>query len=150
LVWIGAQSLKRVFAAIAEEVGTDEKTVRNTFRDYIRELEKSTTFATPHSLGSMRYTSSGPRCVLTNVQERTIIDLLSDRSKVAVSQRLFAFRDKNYIRLVTMDMWRPYRDAVRAILPKATVVVDKFDVLRTANDGIEQLRNWLSRCSGAK
>jgi transposase len=47
------------------------------------------------------------------------------------------------IRLVTMDMWRPYRDAVRAILPKATVVVDKFHVLRMANDGIEQVRKEL-------
>jgi hypothetical protein len=51
------------------------------------------------------------------VQERTIIDLLPDRSKAAVSERLFTFRDKKNIRLVTMDMSRPYRDSVRAILP---------------------------------
>jgi transposase len=41
VAWIGAQSLRRVFAAIADETGVDEKTVRNIFHDYIRELDAS-------------------------------------------------------------------------------------------------------------
>jgi len=36
-----------------------------------------------------------------------------------------------------MDMWRPYRDATRAVLPQATIVVDKFHIVRMANDAVE-------------
>jgi transposase len=37
------------------------------------------------------------------------------------------------VELVAMDMWRPYKEAVNAVLPQATVVIDKFHVLRLAN-----------------
>lgn len=144
VAWIGVQSLKRVFAAIAEETGVDEKTVRNIFQDYVKELKRDTTFATPGWLGIDEiHVLKRPRCVLTNVEMRTIIDLLPDRSKATVAQRLFAFRDKDAIRYAAMDMWTPYRDAVRAVLPKATIVVDKFRVIRMATDGVEHVRKAL-------
>jgi transposase len=112
LTWVGQQSVKRVFAAIAEEAGLDEKIWR-------------------------------PRCVLTNVETRTIIDLLPDRSKASVAQGLFTLQNKATIRYAAMDMWTPYRDAVRAVLPKATIVVDKFHVVRMANYGVERVRKSL-------
>ncbi len=144
VAWIGAQSLKRVFAAIADETGVDEKTVRNIFGDYISELERETRFETPTWLGIDEIQLlRRPRCVLANVETRTIVDLLSDRSKATVAQRLFAFHDKKSIRYVAMDMWTPYRDAARAVLPKATIVVDKFHVLRMANYGVEHVRKAL-------
>lgn len=39
LRWIGEQSLKRPFTAIAKEIDVDEGTIRNIFRDYVNELE---------------------------------------------------------------------------------------------------------------
>ena len=42
-----------------------------------------------------------------------------------------------------MDMWRPYRQAVAAVLPNATVVVDKFHIQRMANDALEGVRKAL-------
>ncbi len=93
-------------------------------------LERETAFATPGWLGiDESHVLKRPRCVLINVEMRTIIDLLPDRSKATAAQRLFAFRDKDLIRYAAMDMWTPYRDAVRAILPKATIVVEKVHSL---------------------
>jgi transposase len=144
VAWIGTQSLRRVYASIGEETGVDEKTVRNIFHDYVRELEASTTFATPCWLGIDEiHVLKRPRCVLTNVETRTIIDMLSDRNKATVAQRLFRLRDKADVRFVAMDMWTPYRDAARAVLPKAKIVVDKFHVVRMANYGIEKVRKGL-------
>jgi len=144
VAWIGVQSLKRVFAAIAEETGVDEKTVRNIFKDYVHELEAATKFETPRWLGIDEiHVLKRPRCVLTNIETRTIIDMLSDRSKATVAQRLFAIHKKSNIRYVTMDMWTPYRDAVRTVLPKATIVVDKFHVVRMANYAVELVRKSL-------
>lgn len=36
------------------------------------------------------------------------------------------------IAVVAMDIWRPYRDAVCAVLPQASIVVDKFHVVKMA------------------
>lgn len=47
-------------------------------------------------------------------------------------------RDK--VRYVAMDMWKPYRDAIQSALPDATIVIDKFHVVRMANDALEKIR----------
>jgi transposase len=59
LIWVGQQSVKRVFAAIAEEVGLDEKTVRTIFQECVTRLEAETRFETPRWPASTRSTSSG-------------------------------------------------------------------------------------------
>ena len=42
-----------------------------------------------------------------------------------------------------MAMWTPYRDAVRAVIPQAEIVVDKFHVVRMANEAMERVRKSL-------
>ena len=37
-------------------------------------------------------------------------------------------------------MWVPYRDAARACLPQAQIIVDKFHVVRMANLALEEVR----------
>jgi hypothetical protein len=37
-------SLKRTFVSISDDIGLDEKTIRNIFRDYINRLEKTVQF----------------------------------------------------------------------------------------------------------
>jgi transposase len=39
-----------------------------------------------------------------------------------------------------MDMWLPYREAVRTFLPSAFIVVDKFHVLRMVNASLDAVR----------
>jgi transposase len=47
-------------------------------------------------------------------------------------------RDK--VRYVAMDKWKPYRDAIQSVLPDATIVIDKFHVVRMANNALEKIR----------
>jgi len=42
-----------------------------------------------------------------------------------------------------MDMWQPYKDAVKTVLPKAIIIVDKFHVVRMANQALETIRKQL-------
>ncbi len=53
---------------------------------------------------------------------------------------LSSLPDAQVIQVVTMDMWRPYRDGVRGHLPDAQVVIDKFHVVRMANQALETIR----------
>ncbi len=39
-----------------------------------------------------------------------------------------------------MDMWKPYKTAVNAVLPQATVVIDKFHIVKMANEALEKVR----------
>ena len=48
--------------------------------------------------------------------------------------------NRNDVQYVAMDMWKPYRDAVTDVIPQAKVVVDKFHVVRMANDSMERVR----------
>jgi len=141
---IERESLNHTFTDVAETCGVDERTVRLIFEDYKQRLEKVYTFATPAVLGIDELHLVGhPRCILTNVEQRTIIDLLDKRDQKTVQTYLSNLKDGHKIEVVTMDMWRPYRLAVHAALPNAVVVVDKFHIVRMANIALDQVRKDL-------
>ncbi|MBE3062293.1 MAG: ISL3 family transposase [Cutibacterium acnes] len=138
--WIGQQSVKRTFASIAEDAGLDEKTIRNIFRDYVNELEQHIRFETPRWMGIDEIHLIRPRGVITNIANNTIVELLPNRNKDTVVRYFYDLEGRDRVQYVAMDMWRPYRDATHAVLPHATVIVDKFHVVRMANDAVESVR----------
>lgn len=144
LRFVQAESLRITFTEVAHQCGLDEKTVRDIFKAHVAELEKTHTFVTPTVLGIDELHLLGkPRCVLTNVEYRTIVDLLEKRDQKTVQKYLAGLKDGHKIEVVTMDMWRPYRLAVEATLKNAVVVVDKFHIQRMANQAMEQVRKNL-------
>jgi transposase len=44
------------------------------------------------------------------------------------------------IRVVVMDMWRPFRQATREYAPQAEIVFYKFHILRHLNDALDEVR----------
>lgn len=44
------------------------------------------------------------------------------------------------VRAVCVDMWEPFVQSLRAHLPKARIVYDKFHVLRHANNAVDEVR----------
>ncbi|WP_088834383.1 ISL3 family transposase [Paenibacillus tyrfis] len=139
--YIQTASLSRTFTSIAVEVGMDEKTIRNIFRDYVQFLAETVKFETPRCLGIDEiHIIKKPRCVVANIEENTIIDMLLNRNKDTVIKYLAKLPNKENIQYVAMDMWLPYREAVYQMLPGAKVVVDKFHVVRMANTALEQIR----------
>jgi transposase len=141
--WIGQQSLKRTFASIAEEAGLDEKTIRNIFRDYVNELEAKFRFETPTWMGIDEIHLIRPRCVISNIHNNTVVNMLPNRDKKTVVNYLHHLPSKEEVQFVAMDMWTPYRDAVQAVMPDARIVIDKFHVVRMANDAVEKVRKSL-------
>lgn len=134
----------RTFTSLADETGVVEGTIRNIFRDYINELEQTIRFETPKWMGIDEiHIINKPRCVVSNIQNNTIVELLPNRNKDTVVRFLHHLEGKECIQYVAMDMWTPYRDAVRAVIPQADIVVDKFHVVRMANDALERVRKSL-------
>jgi len=142
--YIKKRSLERTFTEVAADVGVDEKTVRNIFTEHTDKLDAEYRPVTPNWLGiDELFLIRKPRCVLTNVEMNSLIDLLVDRNKPTVIKWMTERLNKNAVDIVTMDMWRPYRDAALKVLPNAKVVVDKFHVVKIANHCLDAVRKEL-------
>ena len=139
--WIQEASLEKTFTSVAEEIGVDEKTVRNIFNDYVVELEAQTDFRTPKWLGIDEvHLLKNYRCVITDVKYKSVIDVLRKRNKDMVISYLSKLQDIDKIELVAMDMWNPYRSAVKTVMPNTKIVIDKFHVVKLANEALEKIR----------
>jgi len=138
--FIKKESLKETFASLSEAIGVDPKTIKNVFEEHVATLQNNFHFETPEILGIDEiHLMKKPRGIFTNIGERTILDILKDRNKTTVISYLKTLVTKK-IQLVTMDMWRPYRDAVTEVIPHAQVIIDKFHVVRLANHALEKVR----------
>src|SRR5690554_7326598 len=62
---------------------------------------------------------------------------------------LMKLKDRQKVEIVSMDMWNPYRAAVKAVLPQARIVVDKFHVVRMANDALERVDRKSTRLNSS-
>ncbi|WP_078394740.1 ISL3 family transposase [Shouchella patagoniensis] len=148
---IEERSMSKTFVEVAESVGVDEKTIRNIFKDYASLKEREYHFETPKWLGIDEiYIIRKPRLILSNVERRTIFDIKPNRNKETVIQRLTEIGNRHCIEYVTMDMWKPYKDAVNIVLPHAKVVIDKFHVVRMANQALGSVRKSLKANMSAK
>ena len=141
VTWLGKQSVKRPFSHLAEEIGISEMTVKNVFNDYINELERTVRFETPQWMGIDEiHIIKKPRCVVSNIENNTIVNVLRDRNKKTVADYLFRLKGRDLVKCVAIDMWEPYKDAVRDVMPQARIVIDKFHVVRMANECLETVR----------
>lgn len=150
LEWTGKQSVKRTFTSIADEVGISEASVRSVFKDYVAKLESQIKFETPQWLGMDEIYLIKPRGVIANVQDNTMIDLLVNRNKETIIHYLSNLKGKEQVKYVTMDMWKPYREACQQVIPQAKIIIDKFHVVRMANNALELVRKSLRESLTAK
>ncbi|EBU9585671.1 transposase, partial [Proteus mirabilis] len=129
--YVEKESFNHPYTFVAAQTGLDEKTVRDIFNARAEFLGRWHRFETPRILGiDELYLNKRYRCILTNIEERTLLDLLATRRQDVVTNYLMKLKDRQKVEIVSMDMWNPYRAAVKAVLPQARIVVDKFHVVR--------------------
>lgn len=144
--YIREQSFTKTFAALAREVDLDEKTIRHVFDDFIEEFETRVRFRTPRILGIDELKIIGQyRAMITNIERKTVFDLRPSRAKADLLPYFRSLRDKDTIEWVAMDMYHVYKQVVRATLPQARIVVDRFHIQRMANDALEKLRKRIRK-----
>lgn len=140
-VWLEKNSLRRPFTHLADGTGVGNSTIRMVFDDYGKQLQDSLRFETPEVLGIDEvHLIRRSRAVFTNIPSCFVVEMLPDRNKTTVARFLSDLPDKDRIRCVALDMWRPYLDAIRESLPGIPVVVDKFHVVKMANAALDALR----------
>lgn len=142
-IWVNA--FRRTFTALADDVGVNEKTVRNIFREHVSKIDEQHVVMLPEVLGIDEIKLDHKyRCVLTDVKNRRMIDMLRNRDKLTLSNYLYKRIDRECVKLVCMDMWNPYRDMISSLLPQAKIIVDKFHFVRMADEALNKLRKQYS------
>jgi transposase len=81
--------------------------------------------------------------VLSHPSSGCVIDVEEDRTKESC-KRLFnkSLTDKQLenLRTISMDMWKSYIQTAKEILPNASVVHDRFHLVKYLNDAIDKVR----------
>ena len=49
-------------------------------------------------------------------------------------------KNKEAVKVVAIDMWQPYKRAIQKTLPNATIVVDRFHVVRNVIWALDRVR----------
>ncbi len=149
--YIEKKSLQRPFTHLAEEIGCTEGTIRKIFKSHIKTLAAQNKFETPIVMGIDEiHLAKRARAVITNINEKTIIEMFKDRNKTTIIKYLQGLENSHTVLNVAIDMWKPYRDAVNGVLPHSIVVIDKFHVVKMANSALEKYRKELRASLTAK
>src|SRR5258708_8720370 len=140
MLYFARESLKRPFTSVADDVGVDERTVRRVFAESTKDTQANyATMSTTLGIDEVHLLHK-PCCVISDIGNRCIIDLLRDWNKVTVISYLYRLPRREHIALMCMDMWRPYFEAAQLVLPHAQVVIDHFHVVKMANECLETVR----------
>lgn len=146
ITYIEQRCLTETFMALAREVGVDNKTIRNIFDDLVARKKKEHPFQTPEVLGIDELKIIGNyRAMLTNIEQLALFDMLPSRKKDGLLEYFEMLPNKQNVTTMVMDMWQPYKMVARQMFPGKLVVVDKFHVVRMANEGLERVRKRIRK-----
>ena len=145
---IQQDSFELEFADVAKTYGIPDMTVGRFFREKANEYWQTYEPEMPEVLGIDEvHLKKHYYGVLVNVNKSygDVIDISESRSKDAIKETISSFAHPERLKMVTMDMWRPYRDAVNDLFPHVPVVIDRFHVIKELQKGLESIRRKISR-----
>lgn len=89
--------------------------------------------------------------VLSDLERRHVLAVLPTREQKTLMAWLQTLTkaEKRAIRVVSMDMWRPYRSVVSTYLPHADIVADRFHVMKQLNEQLTKARRQIQRQADA-
>ena len=136
---------------VALQEGLHEATVLEIFKRQAKRTVRQVDNRRVHFLGvdeiSLRKRHKQYALVLSDLERRRVIAVLPDRLKKTFVQWLEDLTEKQRraIRVVSMDMWNAYRQAVREKLPHAKIVADRFHMMKQLNHQIDLIRRSIQR-----
>lgn len=85
--------------------------------------------------------------VLSAPEEGYVLEVLPNRERKTLENWLegLAPEMKKAIKVINLDMWEPYTLAVKAKLPQARIVVDRFHVMKNLNHSLTMARREIQR-----
>ena len=136
---------------VALQEGLSESTVLDIFKRKAQKAVREPLLDKIRVLGideiTLRKGHKQYALVISDIQRRRVIAVLPNRKKKTLEKWFDSLgeADRRSIKVVSMDMWSAYRQAVREKLSHAQIVADRFHVMKQLNHQIDLLRRCLQK-----
>lgn len=138
-------------AEIAREERTSRYQVTRTMRIAAAEVLASRPAVLPRRLSfdeaAHRKGYGNLATVVSDLDRRCVHEVLDGRSRGVLERYLGSLseEERRRVEVVCIDLYDPYRNAVRAKLPAAKIVADPFHVVRGAGEALDSVRRTRQR-----
>lgn len=85
------------------------------------------------------------QAILTDPKKHKVVDILPSRTQFRLAEYLKSFPNRKDVRYFVMDMNQVYLDIAKTYLPNATIVIDKFHVVRYITWSLENVRKRIQK-----
>ena len=114
---------------------------------------KNVNFATPRcmpqvlSIDEFRGNAGGEKfqAILTDAKNHKLFDILPNRSQTTLMSYFQRFKNRNDVKYFVMDMNKVYLGIAKEYFPNATIVIDKFHVVRYVTWALENVRKSVQK-----
>ena len=144
--YVGRRCRVSTIKDVAAELNLNWHTVKELDKHYMREQLRRVGTPGPKVIGidelSIKKRHQYRIVVSDLVRERPIWFGGTDRSEASMDEfyRFLGEKRVKRIRLVVMDMWRPFRNSTAQNAPQAAILFDKFHVLRQLGEALDKVR----------
>jgi len=132
--------------AVADALHLHQDTVKDLDKLYMTQWLEKTPLPAPNVIGideiSIRKGHTY-RIIVSDLERGRPIWIGGEGRKEEDLALFFAFLGKKKtkkIRLVVMDMWKPFYNAVKCHIPQTSILYDKFHILRHLSEAIDEIR----------
>ena len=155
--YVGLRCRSSTIKDVAKELHLDWHTVKDLEKQYMAEQLRRIGKPGPKVIGvdeiSIRKGHTYRIVVSDLIRERPIWFGGKDRSEASLDMFFEWLGPKKSagIRLGVMDMWKPFRNSTMRSAPKASILFDKFHILRHLGEALDKVRKGeYARLSGQK
>ncbi len=126
-------------------LGISDSTIFRRLKDV--RYPKPERLPTVLSIDEFRGNSGGQKfhAILTDAHNHELFDILPTRSQTDLMLYLNTFKNKKEVRYLITDMNRVYKDLAVQYFPNATIVIDKFHVVRYVTWALENVRKRVQK-----
>ncbi|MDJ0596869.1 MAG: ISL3 family transposase [Pleurocapsa sp. MO_226.B13] len=85
--------------------------------------------------------------VLVDLEKRKVVGLVDKRTKTEITEDLEPWGEEvlSKIQEVSIDFWKTYKSIAEELMPQATIVADRFHVMKQVNDELDAARRKIKR-----
>jgi transposase len=145
---------ERSFSSVSRSEKIPYDCVRGIFQrysklsvDYLKKFDKTVRIIGLDEI-SIKKGHKDFQAIVSNINKGYVMEVLPDRKQETVIKYLQSLpkTTKRCIIYASIDMWEGYFNAIRQVLKKATIVIDRFHIMKNLNSAISKYRRKIQKC----
>lgn len=138
---IALSAIKRPFEDAATFHAVESTLVKRIFKTVAHEKLQDYRFQCPRVLGvDEKFLKKRPRWVAYDVENALALELLPSREETDIRALMYQAEDPERVEVFCQDMYFPYTRLAEEFFSEAIIVIDKFHVVRMANEAMDEAR----------